>query len=201
MVLVRANISHISVWRKLESSVRQSCLKSPRSPQIILCPCFYFSPSCNKSTQMFGVFFVSVPVAACLISAQMLGSLRPSRGSVLCGLPPQACPCSSPLCSFPVQDLSWPWLLARAPLSVGASQHVLLQGRLLPHHPLCYPAIEAPQPVLPFGCFPSPSHLVTRFLGLCTPYLPPCPDHGNACNFSLPCKWEAPRNLSAELRH
>lgn len=174
-----------------EPSVRQGCLKSPRSPQITLRPCFYFSPSCSKSAQVFGFFFVSVPVAA-----QILGSLRASRGSVLCGLPPQARACSSPLCSFPVQDLSWPRLLARAPLSVGASQHVPLRGRLLPHRPLCYPAVEAPRPALPFGRFPSPSHLVTRFLGPRAPYLSPCPDHRNACNFSLPC-----RNLSAELRH
>lgn len=129
-----------------EPSVRQGCLKSPRSPQITLHPCFYFSPSYNKSSQMFGLFFiVSVPVAACLVPAQILGSLRPSWGSVLCGFPPQARVCSSSLCSFPGQDLSWPWLLAL--LSVEASQHALLCGPLLPHRLFCYPAVELSWPV------------------------------------------------------
>lgn len=99
----------------------------------------------------------------------------------------------SPLLLPRVQDLSWPRLLSRALLSVGATQHVPLPGHLLPHRLLCYPAVEVPQPALPFGHSPAPSHLVTCFLGLHAHYLPPCPDHGNACNFSLPCKWETPR--------
>lgn len=152
-----------------EPSVRQGCLKSPCFPQITLHPCFHFSPSCSKTSQMFVVFFgcsLSHSSPNTAIPQALLGLLSPLR------LPSAR-----------------PFLL----LPVGASQEVPLRGHLLPHHPLCYPAVGASWPVLLFGGFPSPSHLVRRFLGLRTPCLPPCPDHGNACNFSLPCKWVTPK--------
>lgn len=62
------------------------------------------------------------------------------------------------LCSFPVQDLSWPQLLARAALWL-----------------------------LPLSLSPGYMFSGTAYS------LSSCLDHGNACNFSLPCKWETPK--------
>lgn len=121
-----------------EPSVRQGCLKSPRSPQITLRPCFYFSPTCNKSAQAFGFFFCFFPC-----SSPDTGIPQPPPGLCAVWTPsPGTCMSLSPLL-LPSARPFLALLLARAPLSVGASQHVPLHGRLLPHRPLCYPAVEA----------------------------------------------------------
>lgn len=101
--------------------------------------------------------------------------------------------------SMPLSPLLFPKLfLALAPCKGSALSEGITPCPPMWPHPApspCYLAIEAPQTMLPFGCFPFPSYLVTHFLGLRSPHLPPWPDLGNVCNFPLPCKWGNPQEI------
>lgn len=57
-VVLSKRQSHKCLEEVREPFVRQGCLMLPWSPQITLHPCFYFSPSCNKSAPTWDFLFL-----------------------------------------------------------------------------------------------------------------------------------------------
>lgn len=149
-----------------ELSVRQVCLKSPRSPQITLCPCFCFSPSCNKIAQMLGIFLL-------FLSLLQPVSFQPKYWGV--SGPPRALCCVGSLprhvhASLPSAPSQCKTFLALAPCETPT-----LSGGITTCPPPRLPPAPSPAllshhkgatAALSFGRFPSSSNLVTHFLGL-----------------------------------
>lgn len=130
--------SHKCVEEVREPFVSQGCLKSLWSPQITLHPCFYFSPSCNKSAQTWGFFyFCPCRSLSCFSPNTGIPQALPGLCAVWASSPGMGMLLSS--AASQCKTFPGPGYLQDLCSQLGTSQHVPLHCHLLHHLSFCYP--------------------------------------------------------------